>query len=100
MKNMISPCLWFDGKAKEAAEYYCSVLDDTEITAENNVVVNFESAGQKFMCLNGGPDYTFNPSISFYVICKSEEDIDRLWERFLQGGSVLMPLGQSRSTNT
>lgn len=89
---MIYPCLWFDGKAKEAAEYYCSVLDDTVITAENNVVVNFESAGQRFMCLNGGPEFKINPSISFYVICKSEEEIDRLWKSFLEGGSVLMPL--------
>jgi predicted 3-demethylubiquinone-9 3-methyltransferase (glyoxalase superfamily) len=92
MTNMIYPCLWFDGKAKEAAEYYCSVLDDTVITAENNVVVNFESAGQRFMCLNGGPEFKINPSISFYVICKSEEEIDRLWKSFLEGGSVLMPL--------
>jgi predicted 3-demethylubiquinone-9 3-methyltransferase (glyoxalase superfamily) len=88
----IYPCLWFDGKAKEAAEFYCSVLVDTKITDENNVVVNFESSGQKFMCLNGGPEFTFNPSISFYIICKSEEEIDRLWAKFLEGGSVLMPL--------
>jgi predicted 3-demethylubiquinone-9 3-methyltransferase (glyoxalase superfamily) len=92
MKNMIYPCLWFDGKAKEAAEYYCSVLDDTFITDENDIVVNFESAGHKFMCLNGGPYFYFNPSISFYVICKSEEELDRIWKRFLDGGSVLMPL--------
>ncbi len=94
MKNTIYPCLWFDGKAKEAAGYYCSVLDNTSITEENDIVVTFESAGQKFMCLNGGPEYTFNPSISFYVICKSEEETDRLWAGFLEGGSVLMPLGK------
>jgi predicted 3-demethylubiquinone-9 3-methyltransferase (glyoxalase superfamily) len=92
MKSEIYPCLWFDGNAKEAAEYYCSVLDDTAITDENKFVVTFESSGQKFMCLNGGPEFKINPSISFYIICKSEEEIDRLWKSFLQGGSVLMPL--------
>lgn len=89
---MIYPCLWFDGKAKEAAEYYCSVLDDTAITDENKFAVTFKASGQKFMCLNGGPEFKINPSISFYIICKSEEEIDRLWKSFLQGGSVLMPL--------
>lgn len=88
----IYPCLWFDGKAKEAAEYYCSVLDDTVITDKNDLVVNFITSGQRFMCLNGGPEFKINPSISFYVICKSEEEIDRLWKSFIDGGSVLMPL--------
>jgi predicted 3-demethylubiquinone-9 3-methyltransferase (glyoxalase superfamily) len=92
MKNMIYPCLWFDGRAKEAAEFYCSILKDSAITSENPIVVTFESAGQKFMCLNGGPEYTFNPSISFYVICESEHEINKVWRAFLDGGSVLMPL--------
>ena len=90
----IFPCLWFDGKAREAAEFYCSVLENTVITSENNIVVTFESSGQKFMCLNGGPEFKINPSISFYIICKSEDEIDRLWEAFIKGGSVLMPLGK------
>ena len=90
----IFPCLWFDGKAREAAEFYCSVLENTVITSENNIVVTFESAGQKFMCLNGGPEFKINPSISFYIICKSEDEIDRLWEAFIKGGSALMPLGK------
>ena len=90
----IYPCLWFDGKAREAAEFYCSVLENTVITSENNIVVTFESSGQKFMCLNGGPEFKINPSVSFYIICKSEEEIDRLWEAFIKGGSALMPLGK------
>jgi len=53
MNNKISPCLWFDGKAKEAAEFYCSVFENSSITSENQTVVIFESSGQKFMCLNG-----------------------------------------------
>lgn len=90
----IYPCLWFDGKAREAAEFYCSVLENTVITSENNIVVTFESSGQKFMCLNGGPEFKINPSVSFYIICKSEEEIDRLWEALINGGSALMPLGK------
>lgn len=61
MINKIYPCLWFDGKAKEAAEFYCSVFNDSVITEDTQLVVIFESSGQKFMCLNGGPQYSFNP---------------------------------------
>lgn len=92
MKNTIYPCLWFDGKAKEAAEFYCSVFNDSVITDQNPIVVIFESAGQKFMCLNGGPQFTFTPSISFFVVCETEAEIDKAWTSLLEGGSVLMPL--------
>jgi predicted 3-demethylubiquinone-9 3-methyltransferase (glyoxalase superfamily) len=90
----IYPCLWFDGKAKDAADFYCSVFGNSVITYQNPMVVIFESSGQKFMCLNGGPEFTFNPSISFYVLCKTEEEIDRLWKSLIEGGSELMPLGK------
>ena len=92
MKNMIYPCLWFNGNAKEAALFYCSVFNNSVFTAENPIVVTFESAGQKFMCLNGGPQYTFNPSVSFFVLCETEEQVDKTWKNLLEGGSVLMPL--------
>lgn len=91
MKNQIYPCLWFDGKAKDAAEFYCTVFKNTKITAENPLVVTFESAGQQFMCLNGGPHFTINPSISFYVAFENEDEIDVVWEKLLDGGQVLMP---------
>lgn len=90
--NMIYPCLWFDGKAKEAADFYCSVFNNSVITYQNPMVVIFESSGQKFMCLNGGPEFKFNPSVSFYVLCQTEEEIDRLWKSLIEGGSELMPL--------
>ncbi len=92
MKNTIYPCLWFDGKAKEAAEFYCTVFNDSVITDENPIVVTFESFGQKFMCLNGGPQFSFNPSISFFVVCETEAEVDKAWKSLLEGGSVLMPL--------
>lgn len=91
MKNQIYPCLWFDGKAREAADFYYTVFNDTKITSESPMVVTFESAGQQFMCLNGGPQFTFNPSISFYVVFENENEIDVVWEKLLDGGQVLMP---------
>jgi predicted 3-demethylubiquinone-9 3-methyltransferase (glyoxalase superfamily) len=90
--NMIYPCLWFDGKAKEASDFYCSAFDNSVITYQNQMVVIFESYGQKFMCLNGGPEFTFNPSVSFYVICKTEGEINRLRKHLIEGGSELMPM--------
>jgi len=92
MNNIIYPCLWFNGNAREAAEFYCSVFDNMAISSDNNMVVMVESAGQKFMCLNGGPEYSINPSISFYVACETEAETDRLWEVLLEGGSVMMPI--------
>ncbi len=92
MKNHIYPCLWFDGKAKETAEFYCTVFPDTLITTENPLVVTFESAGQKFMLLNGGPHFKLNPSVSFFVVCETIAEVDKAWESLQEGGSVLMPL--------
>ena len=92
MKNMIYPCLWFDKNAKEAAEFYCSVFTDSVITAENPMVVSFESEGQKFMCLNGGPQFMFNPSTSFFVLYENREELDKAWQSLSEGGSELMPL--------
>lgn len=90
MKNPIYPCLWFDGKAKAAAEFYCSVFEHAKITAENPMVVTFEATGQKFMCLNGGPQFQMNPSISFFVVCETESEIDTAWDKLVEDGMVLM----------
>jgi len=92
MKNPIYPCLWFDGQAKEAATFYCSTFNDSKITAENPMVVTFESSGQKFMCLNGGPMFKLNPSISFFVNCQTEAELEKIWNALSDGGSALMPL--------
>jgi predicted 3-demethylubiquinone-9 3-methyltransferase (glyoxalase superfamily) len=99
MKNYIYPCLWFDGKAKEAAEFYCSVFNDSKIISDTPVVVTFESSGQRFSCLNGGPDFKVNPSISFYVTCFTEEEIQRYWDFLIEDGSVLMPLDKYEWTD-
>ena len=93
-KNPIYPCLWFDGQAKEAAEFYCHVFQDSQIIVDTPLVVTFRSSGQKFMCLNGGPHFTPNPSISFYVICESHKEVQYCWDQLNAGGKVLMPLDQ------
>ncbi len=92
MNKNIYPCLWFDGNAPEAARFYCSVFNNTKITAENPLVTMLELSGQKLMLLNGGPHFTINPSISFFVVCETEEEIDITWKGLLDGGSVMMEL--------
>jgi predicted 3-demethylubiquinone-9 3-methyltransferase (glyoxalase superfamily) len=93
MKNKIYPCLWFDDKAREAAEFYCRVFKNTVITSDNQMVVMIESSGQKLMFLNGGPQFKLNPSVSFFVVCESEKEIDEAWAMLSDGGITFMPLG-------
>jgi predicted 3-demethylubiquinone-9 3-methyltransferase (glyoxalase superfamily) len=92
MKDQLYPCLWFDGKAKEAAMYYSSVFDDSKIISENPLVVMFNLEGVKFMGLNGGPNFKINPSISFFVYCQSAGEVEKKWDYLSEGGSVMMPL--------
>lgn len=92
MKNKIYPCLWFDGQAKAAAEFYCAVFGDGKITADSPMVVNFELSGQKFMGLNGGPEFKINPSISFHVVFENEAELDTVWAQLSEEGMVMMPL--------
>lgn len=93
MKNKIYPCLWFDGQAKAAAEFYCTVFGDGKITTDSPMVVNFELSGQKFMGLNGGPHFKINPSISFYVVFENAAELDQTWAQLSEGGKIMMPLG-------
>jgi len=80
------PCLWFDGQAKTAADYYCSIFKDSKILSENPMVVTFELNGNKFMGLNGGPKYKFTPATSFVVECQTQEEIDYYWNKLGEGG--------------
>ena len=86
MKNPIYNCLWFDGQAKEAAEFYCSIFVNSNITTDTPMVVNFELNGRKFMGLNGGPQFNFNEAISMVVDCETQEDIDYYWSKLTEGG--------------
>ena len=100
----ISPCLWFDGKAEEAATFYTSLFADSEILdvirygesaaavsgqpAGSVMEVIFRLAGQRFTALNGGPLLQFTPAISFAVECDSQAEIDELWTRLSEGGET------------
>ncbi len=92
MKDSIYPCLWFDGQAKEAADFYCSIFRNSKITNENPLVVNFELNGKKVMGLNGGPQFKLNQSISFFVSCKTENETNEVWNKLFEGGKALMPI--------
>ena len=92
MQTSIYPCLWFNNNSKEAASFYTKAFTDTTITSNTPMVVMFQSAGQQFMCLNGGPNFTVNPVISFYVIMDTEEEVNASWEQLCNNGKVLMPL--------
>ncbi len=86
MTNQIYPCLWFDGQAKAAADFYCSIFRNSKVTVDTPMVVNFELNGKKFMGLNGGPEYKFSPATSFVVECETQEEIDFYWEKLGDGG--------------
>jgi len=90
MEHNIYPCLWFNGKAQEAAQYYISIFPDSKIVSENPMVVIFEIKGTKFMALNGGPNYQFSPATSFVIECDTQAEIDHYWEKLGQGGKYNM----------
>ena len=92
MRTSIYPCLWFDGNAYEAANFYCSVFNNSVITSENAIVVTFELNGQRFMGLNGGPKFTPNPSVSIFTVCETMDEVEKIWQKLLDGGTELMPL--------
>lgn len=100
--NKITPCLWFDHQAEEAARSYASVFRNSKIgtiarygeagreihgmPAGSVLTVDFELDGQKFTALNGGPAFKFNEAISFQVDCATQEEVDYYWERLSEGG--------------
>src|SRR5688572_13784161 len=94
MKKPITPCLWFDAKAQEAATLYCSVFAHAKITSQSPFVTEIEVSGQKIILLDGGPKYHPNPSISFYYICEQAEEFDRIWNAFKEGGTIRMADGK------
>lgn len=75
----ITPYLWFNNQAQEAANFYCSVFPNSKITSDGGMLIEFELDGTNFIALNGGPQFKFNEAISFYVLCEDQEEIDRLW---------------------
>jgi predicted 3-demethylubiquinone-9 3-methyltransferase (glyoxalase superfamily) len=100
----ITPHLWFDRQAEEAARYYCSIFKDSEIVAINHytdegfeihkmpagtvLTVEFLLEGQRFVALNGGPIFKFNESISFMINCQTQDEIDSYWDKLTPGGDL------------
>lgn len=94
----IRPFLWFDGKAEEAANFYTAIFPNAKIGSvmrygdagpgPNGSVmsVTFELDGQEFIALNGGPDFTFTPAVSFFVTCETQDEVDMFWDRLCEGG--------------
>jgi predicted 3-demethylubiquinone-9 3-methyltransferase (glyoxalase superfamily) len=91
MNNDIFPCLWHDGDAGEAAALYCKVFGGT-ITVNTPVVINIDLFGQKLMLLNGGPQFEKNASVSFMVMCETEDEVQKYWDQLIEGGMALMAL--------
>jgi len=98
----ITPCLWFDNQAEEAANFYTSIFKNSKIVsisryaregfeihgreAGSVMTVNFQLNGQPFIALNGGPVFKFSEAISFQVLCETQQEIDYYWERLTAGG--------------
>jgi predicted 3-demethylubiquinone-9 3-methyltransferase (glyoxalase superfamily) len=94
----ITPFLWFDGKAEEAANFYTSIFKNSKIITINRypkgspapegmaMTAQFLLEGQEFVALNGGPQFTFTPAISFVVNCETQKEVDDLWEKLSAGG--------------
>jgi predicted 3-demethylubiquinone-9 3-methyltransferase (glyoxalase superfamily) len=96
----LTPCLWFDTQGEEAAEFYTSVFANSRILdvsrygeagprpAGTVMTVSFELDGQKFLALNGGPEFVFNEAISFQIDCRTQEEVDHYWDRLGEGGEA------------
>ncbi|GGD50462.1 VOC family protein [Caballeronia grimmiae] len=99
--NKISPCLWFDGTAQEAVDFYVSVFRNARITntllhneaspgpVGSLLAVEFELDGEAFLALNGGPEFQFTPAISMFVQCDDQAEIDHYWDKLLDGGQAM-----------
>lgn len=86
VNQKISPFLWFDNQASEAAKFYCSLFKNSRITQDTPMVVSFELEGQKFMALNGGPRFKFTEAISLYVDCEDQNEVDYFWDNLTADG--------------
>src|SRR4051812_39473815 len=82
----ITPFLWYDNQAEEAANFYCSIFSNSRIINSTPMVVTFELEGQQFMGMNGGPDFKFTEAISFMVNCETQQEVDMYWEKLSDGG--------------
>jgi predicted 3-demethylubiquinone-9 3-methyltransferase (glyoxalase superfamily) len=98
----ITPHLWFDKEAKQAAQLYTSLIPNSKITKVNTLhntpsgdcdIVSFQLAGHPFMAISAGPMFKFSPSVSFHIKCKTKDEVHTIFGKLSEGGKVLMPLG-------
>ncbi len=94
----ITPFLWFDGKAEEAMNFYVSIFKNSKVVRVSRygdagpgpkgtvMSATFQLEGQEFFALNGGPQFTFSPAVSFFVNCETQQEVDELWEKLSDGG--------------
>jgi predicted 3-demethylubiquinone-9 3-methyltransferase (glyoxalase superfamily) len=97
----IIPFLWFDDQAQEAVRFYTSIFKNSKLRRVSRygeegpgpkgqvMSVDFELEGQEFIALNGGPDFAFTPAISFFIYCKTQKEVDDLWNKLSDGGETL-----------
>ncbi|HYD38480.1 MAG TPA: VOC family protein [Allosphingosinicella sp.] len=104
--DKVTPCLWFDGNAEEAANFYVSLLPDSRIDevvrspgdypsgkAGDVILVDFTIAGRKYSALNGGPEFKFNEAVSFIIHCDDQAEVDRLWAALVADGGEEVQCG-------
>jgi len=108
-EQKITPCLWFDTEAEDAAKFYCSIFENSKIEqvsryvdagqeihgkkAGSVMVVAFNLEGQKFVALNGGPQFTFDEAISFQISCRTQKEVDYFWSKLTAEGGKEGPCG-------
>ena len=106
MTTKITPCLWFDGQAEEAAAFYTSLVPDSRVDkvtrspadypsgkAGDVLMVDFTLAGQPYLAMNGGPEFKFNEAVSFIINCEDQAEVDRLWEALTADGGQPVACG-------
>lgn len=93
MSATVNPCLWFDGQAREAADFYASVFSDAVKLVDAGIMVTLRVADLELSLLNGGPEFKINPAMSFFYSCSSEAEVDHLWALLSPGGTQMIPLG-------
>ena len=98
MQHKITPNLWFDTEAEQAAEFYCSIFDNSRIVGRTHypeggpgpagsvMTVEFELDGQRFVGINGGPQFPFTEAVSFALTCETQQEVDHFWDRLVDGG--------------
>lgn len=100
-KNKIVPHLWFDTQAKEAVDFYVSLFPNSKVIGKTAItdtpsgdvdIITFDLLGNRFMAINAGPMFKFNPSVSFYVYCGSDDEIEGLYKKLLAGGKAIISL--------